>query len=329
MSAAPNAAAPLPLPRVGRDIAGWDVIGDVHGHGEKLRALFATLGYTRHGDRWSHPERKAVFVGDLIDRGPEQIFVVETVRAMVDAGDAFAITGNHEFNARGWVAPDPASPSEYLRKHSRGNRIHHQAYLDQVADESARHADHLAWFATLPVHLDLGGARVVHAWWHTRHLVDAAPVLDARDAIRDDRLAEAFDKHDSRAGRAIDGMLKGLEVELPAGVSFEDKAGVTRTAARVRWWDRSVRDMQSAALGVDDDDLRHIPNTPLAPDAIPGLDSDVPVFVGHYWWRGTPVPLGPQIACVDYSAGKGGRLTAYRWDGEQTLRADRFVQSEA
>jgi hypothetical protein len=38
-----------------------------------------------------------------------------------------------------------------------------------------------------------------------------------------------------------------------------------------------------------------------------------------------PAPLAPNVACVDYSVAKGGRLAAYRWDGEHALRADRFV----
>jgi hypothetical protein len=322
----PLAATPA-LPRAGHDIAGWDVIGDVHGQGAKLRALFAALGYTRHGDRWVHPERRAAFVGDLIDRGPEQRHVVDTVRAMVTNGDAVAITGNHEFNARGWVTPNPREPGAYLRRHSDGNHRHHVAFLEQVGDDSTLHADYLRWFATLPVHLDLGGARLVHAWWHPDHLVNAAPVLDGRAAIRDDALAEAFDKDDSVAGEAIDGLLKGLEVELPHGVGFSDAAGVWRTGVRVRWWDDTLRDMRDAALGVGDEDMSRIPSAPLAPGRLPGLRSGIPVFVGHYWWRGTPAPLGARIACVDYSAGKGGPLTAYRWDGEQTLRADRFVQA--
>ncbi|MCU0868290.1 MAG: metallophosphoesterase [Burkholderiales bacterium] len=322
--------APAPaLPRVGHDIAGWDVIGDVHGQADKLHALLVALGYTRRGERWTHAERKAAFVGDLIDRGPRQVAVFETVRAMVDDAAAVAITGNHEFNARGWVTPNPRAPGEFLRRHSAGNHRHHAAFLEQVGDGSARHAQMLAWFATLPVHLDLGGARLVHAWWHPAHRVDAAPVLDARGAIRDDALAEAFDKDGSTAGRAIDGLLKGLEVRLPPGIGFLDGAGVRRTGVRVRWWDDTLRSFRAAALGVDDSDLDHVPDAPLPPGTLPGLRSDVPVFIGHYWWRGTPAPLGPRIACVDFSAGTTGPLTAYRWDGESTLRADRFVQAGA
>ena len=51
-----------------------------------------------------------------------------------------------------------------------------------------------------------------------------------------------------------------------------------------------------------------------------------PVFLGHYWMEGEPVPLAPNIACLDYSVAKpGGKLVAYRWDGEQTLSRDKFI----
>lgn len=50
-----------------------------------------------------------------------------------------------------------------------------------------------------------------------------------------------------------------------------------------------------------------------------------PVFVGHYWMEGEPAPLKPNVACIDYSAVKYGRLVAYRMDGERALSRDKFV----
>ena len=50
---------------------------------------------------WSHPKRVAIFVGDLIDRGPEQLGTLKLVRDMVEMGNARVVMGNHEFNAIG------------------------------------------------------------------------------------------------------------------------------------------------------------------------------------------------------------------------------------
>ena len=101
-----------------RDIAGltimaYDIIGDIHGHADKLEALLRKLGYRDTAGAWRHPERQAIFVGDFVDRGPAQLRSVDIVRRMVDAGVALAVMGNHELNAIAWHTPDPGHPGQY------------------------------------------------------------------------------------------------------------------------------------------------------------------------------------------------------------------------
>jgi protein phosphatase len=85
----------------------FDVIGDVHGCVDELEELLALLGYetieVREGEfpeggpLYVHPEgRKAVFVGDLVDRGPRILDSVRLVRNMVDHGSALCVPGNHD-----------------------------------------------------------------------------------------------------------------------------------------------------------------------------------------------------------------------------------------
>ena len=50
-----------------------------------------------------------------------------------------------------------------------------------------------------------------------------------------------------------------------------------------------------------------------------GHDGGKPVIVGHYWLTGAPELLSNKVGCVDYSVAKGGKLVAYRWDGESEL----------
>src|SRR5262245_44666221 len=64
---------------------GYDVIGDVHGHADKLIGLLGERGYGPAGGVWVHADRMAVFVGDLIDRGPQQLETIDVVRPMVAA----------------------------------------------------------------------------------------------------------------------------------------------------------------------------------------------------------------------------------------------------
>jgi protein phosphatase len=76
----------------------FDIIGDVHGCYDELAALLALLGYERGGPvEFRHPGgRRAVFVGDLVDRGPRILDTLALVQTMVAAGDALCVPGNHD-----------------------------------------------------------------------------------------------------------------------------------------------------------------------------------------------------------------------------------------
>ena len=88
----------------------WDVVGDVHGHNAKLETLLAHMGYSCTEGLWSHPQRRVLFAGDLVDRGPAQYATVTTARRMVEAGAARIVMGNHEYNALAYATPDPDEP---------------------------------------------------------------------------------------------------------------------------------------------------------------------------------------------------------------------------
>ncbi|MBB5956269.1 hypothetical protein FHS29_002855 [Saccharothrix tamanrassetensis] len=75
----------------------FDVIGDVHGCHTELVHLLRDLGYRVEPDGAHHPDgRTALFVGDLVDRGPDTPAVLRLVMGMVKAGTAFSVRGNHE-----------------------------------------------------------------------------------------------------------------------------------------------------------------------------------------------------------------------------------------
>jgi protein phosphatase len=80
----------------------FDVIGDVHGCCDELEELLRQLGYVAGvGHDWAHPEgRKAVYVGDLVDRGPRVVDTLKTVMAMSNAGSALCVPGNHDMKLK-------------------------------------------------------------------------------------------------------------------------------------------------------------------------------------------------------------------------------------
>lgn len=300
---------------------GYDIIGDIHGHGSALIALLEHLGYRKCKTGFAHPVRKVVFLGDFIDGGEalrEHQLVLDTVIPMIRNGHALAVMGNHEFNALAFHTEFGGAP---LRPHTDKNLKQHQAFLNEYEADPIAKAEVLAFFYELPLWLDLDGLRVIHACWHPEHL------RTARQLLPNDRLHPGILREAAAEGSAlfvaIETLLKGYEAPLPKKVWFKDKGGHIRNAVRVGWWNREAR-LLGEVVQPPDTDIKHAAQQPI-PDDIPRYPADEPpCFIGHYWMTGRPVPLTSNVACLDYSVAKGGKLVAYRWRGEQVLDADHF-----
>ena len=78
-----------------------DVIGDIHGHADVLEQLLETLGYLRSGGVYRHPMRKAVFVGEFIDRGKQQKAALRIAREAAQRKPLWATTSS---------TPSPGQP---------------------------------------------------------------------------------------------------------------------------------------------------------------------------------------------------------------------------
>jgi hypothetical protein len=298
-----------------------DFIGDIHGHARPLEALLLRLGYRRRGRGFFHSERRAFFVGDFIDRGPDIPRCLEIVRHMVDGGQARAVMGNHEFNALLYHRRRPDGKG-YLRPHTAKNQHQHAATLAQFSNRRDEWNDYLRWFLTLPVFYEADDYRVVHACWEDGMIECVRRELGG-PLIGDGDLPKLADVS-SPPGRALDHLLKGGEVPLPAGHHFADKDGHLRHDMRYRWW----VDPAGATYG----NLSFFPLSP-AVDRLPYRGAahayyrpeEPPVFFGHYWLRGRPAPQAENVCCLDYSVARGGPLVAYRYRGESKLRAENLV----
>ncbi|MEB3982516.1 metallophosphoesterase [Mycobacterium sp. 663a-19] len=325
-------------------VEGYDIIGDVHGCAGQLEALLVELGY-RPADgtgEYRHPRRQAIFVGDLIDRGDEQLRVLHVVKRMVDAGSAQIVMGNHEFNAIAYHTEWPHGSGKYLRAHddpdspwSEKNTKQHQAFLDQVTGDD-RHL-YLEWFKTMPLWLDLGDLRVVHACWHG----DSIALIEQRCGsnipfTEPEHLAAASTEEDPLY-RAVETLLKGPEISLVdhGQPKYKDKDGIPRENARVKWWNSSARTLRDIAemtgnfTTVCGEPYPRLPDLELPEGAQPYVYvGQIPVFYGHYWRQGSPRhghDWADYTGCVDFSAVTGGTLTAYRWSGEKQIRPDHYV----
>jgi hypothetical protein len=303
---------------------GYDIVGDIHGHARPLEDLLQKMGYECRDGIFRHESRIAVFVGDLVDRGPAQRETVGIVRRMCDAGSAMIVMGNHEFNAIAYATPDETNGG-YLRPHTPKNRGQHEAFLEAYGDDPTAYRDVIDWFKTMPLWLDLDGIRVIHACWDRAWIDRIKNEFPAAPFVPPDMLDRAASKG-TWEYEALETLLKGREVALPVGHVYHDKEGNPRDAIRVRWWDETAETFREAYMGPEShrDQVPHhdIGGAHLVDYAA----GEPPVVLGHYWLEGVPEPLSSNIGCVDYSIAKpGGRLVAYRWRGETKLLSENFV----
>lgn len=294
----------------------FDLIGDIHGHVEELEELLRRLGYRERAGAFRHPERQAVFVGDFLDRGPSIRATLRTVREMLEAGSARAVLGNHEWNAFALVQPDPDLPGAYLRRHTERNLAQVAATRAQVP--AAELASHLEFLRGLPLRLTLETPwgetlRVVHACWDDVAFGVIDEALGRHSGIGEAFLVEGSNE-ESLLFAALEIVLKGKEMELPAGDFLVDKDGQRRTLARVRWYRSPAGETVSSYA------LPHFPTisgaalpAKVVAEARPYPRTAPPVFFGHYWLNDrAPSALASNVFCLDYSVAAGGFLCAYR-----------------
>lgn len=303
----------------------YDIIPDIHADIDRLTRTLITLGYVPGSPSWSHPDgRIAAFLGDFIDMGRTNRSVLTLVRAMCDQEHAVAIMGNHELNALLYHRPGlnaDGTDDGYMRAHSAKNRDQHQTFLDEFPVGHPDTTEVMDWFLSLPLFLDLGGLRLVHACWDDARI---ATIMDRRPdgLLTNGDLQEiALENDASGFAEAVLTTLKGPEAELPAPHHFHDIKGHRRTALRLKWWQSSAMTWRDAALSVPDPET--LPATPIEGDvAFRAYAAEAkPVFFGHYKRLGTPTIDAPNAVCLDYP-----RVTcAYRWVGEATLDPQNLV----
>lgn len=134
-----------------------DIIGDIHGELDALKKLVEYLGYDTNGN---HPnERKLIFIGDLVDRGPYSYGVVMFVKNIVERQNGQMILGNHEINVlqnkaksgSGWYF------DEQIKKDSEYAPFH-------ITNENEK-KEIFEFLSNQPIALENNDLRIVHAAW--------------------------------------------------------------------------------------------------------------------------------------------------------------------
>jgi len=320
---------------------GYDIIGDVHGCATALRELLERMEYRPDADgTYRHPTHQAVFLGDLIDRGPEIRETVEMVRAMWRAGTALAVLGNHEFNLICYMTPD--GEGGYLRPHGKRQTRQHRTTLAAYADCPSLLAEHVEWFKCLPFARQLRlpllsddpedryehtAALITHACWHG----PAIELLDKYSCARIEEL-RCLASRSTPAGEAADLVLKGAEIALPPGCMATDRDGVARGTVRVAWWRNVDLDTVLSYRALSFPCRGELPDNQYANPAQLARIADCHIpwqslcFIGHYALRpGDAQPDHWPLVCLDYGAGKDGWLCAYQWRGERQFYPSHFT----
>jgi hypothetical protein len=315
------------------DQGNYDVIGDIHGHITQLEKLLKKLAYTQSEQGfYFHPSRKVIFLGDFVDGGKEHKKVIDIVRPMVENQAAYAIMGNHEFNAISFHTDHPTEPRQ-LRERSIKNIGQHIEFL---AEYKKYHDDMLStieWFKTLPLFLDLPEVRAIHACWSENEINKIKQYLTSDNTVKTELFEEFYLKannKDSVEFEAVEILLKGVEIPLPQDITFADKSGTPRNNIRIKWWLEGATTYKQYAL-VQKDVIDNLPDIAIqqkliAPYFYPTHQK--PVFIGHYWREGKPILQASNVACLDYSVGKSRNQVAYQWSkGDKQLMNSNFVCS--
>ena len=272
-----------------------DVVGDVHGEWAALQELLALLGYSKDG---THPAgRRLLFLGDLVDRGPDSLAVLRFVERLVRLEHGYCILGNHELNL---LLEKSREGNEWF--YGNAQQLREGGLIPQVLAT----AEDRAWITerllTFPLVVEQPGFRAVHACWEPsavdrlRHFegnvlqafrAGRAPVMEAiRQAGAEMGTVEAdiLRQNVNPVTVLTSGMEERAEEPFWAG-------GQKRKVRRVKWWNNYV----SATTVVFGHYWRAL------------SEDDRPVKRGPYLFSGVDpmAPLGPHpnAWCVDYSVG--------------------------
>lgn len=305
----------------------YDLIGDVHGCAHSLESLLKKMGYQHRQGCYRHAQRKVIFVGDIVDRGPRIREALHIVKDMVDQGQAEIVLGNHEYNAMCYCTEGrEGSPHQYLREH---NARHHRLIretLEQFESFRQEWFSFLKWFHEIPLFIEKEKFRVVHACWDSK-AISRFKEISSNHCISED-LLHASTESDSFSGAVIDKLTRGTALELPNGETILGKDGLARHMFRTKFWSDKPQTYNDVVFQPDPlpSDMAHRPLSAIEKQKLLHYpSSELPVFVGHYWMSSTPSPITDNIACLDYSAVKYGKLVAYRMDDEQHLSQDKFI----
>lgn len=288
----------------------FDIIGDVHGHIDKLEDLLTNLGYEQTSSGWSKQNHIAVFVGDLIDKGPSPAAVLNTVVSMVENKNALMVIGNHELN---WIN-DAAHYTHDIEQFFAATNKHYDRYsiTEEFSDDPGQLISVFNWLREQPLYIDLPNLRAVHACWNQ----EAIELLQQSGiTCMDDNALDAYKERYSDLYLAIDLVVAGCMHTFPKEpIKYSSFRSIRQ---RICWFPLTTVRINPIEL------------QPIAVEHPPYPQDAAPVFFGHYALDGEPDLLAENVVGVDFSAAYDGSLIAYRLLPNTVLHKQYFYISKA
>jgi len=286
-----------------RPIRPVDFIGDIHGQASILRGLFIRMGYREKKGIFQNPGRHTVFLGDVLNRGPEIREVCKLVHKMVQSGNATLLLGNHELFA---LWEEEARTAGLLASTiPQKVRAHLESTRQSFSKNTAEWRRWLAWLRQQPLFFAAPGVRGVHACWD-----DVAISVLRNNRLQPGDLLQPCSPRYHAAW------------QLAEGPSLIEPG--KRKKFRIRWWVSHAANWRQVAyppkknLAVSPLPLLRLSKTVPYPGSAP------PLFFGHYGFPKPCRPLRPNLACLDLAVAQGGPIGAYRWEGEKTILPSHF-----
>lgn len=303
----------------------YDIIGDVHGHADQLKSLLTKLGYEPTEGIYSHASRKAVFVGDIINRGPKIRETLSIVRRMVDSGAAYAILGNHEMYAVLYYLRD--TEGKYYKKRIPKYQLQINQTLEEFVSHKAELKSYLKWLRTLPMFLDFGDIRIIHACW------DDENIQLIKDNVTGSKLSKVNLREIALSGtkfsEAFWQTCKGVDFQIPKNLLIFDDEGRPHRSFRMKWWESAEgKTFKEVSLESRFDLPAYTIPKEIIPERKPYPKDDPIVFFGHYCLKECCGIMAENLCCVDSCVTRTGKLVAYRWSGEKKIDKCNFVLSD-
>ena len=303
----------------------YDIIGDIHGQATLLKELLLKLGYEKGEKGYFHPQRKAVFVGDFINRGPEIRKTIRLIRKMVKNGNAFAVLGNHEINAILFHLKE--KDGRPLVKEPRKNYLSLFKTINEYSIYPAEWKKHLRWMRRLPLFLELGEIRIVHACW-SNSAIEIVKLAYNGERGKKSIFREYHKNPKSELSKSISIITKGINLTMPSDLKVVNNKGIVPRAFRLSWWEnpegKTFRKMSFESK-------YKLPAYTVPKEIIPETfhySKNKPiVFFGHYCRANGPHIIKPNLCCVDSCVSGTKVLTAYSWSGEKELNKKNLYQT--